>query len=439
MPRSLAALGLAIALASVLVPQRVIADSPGLAGWDSGSIGIYADSSATSVCAQIPEGGYAILPVIAILGPDFFGDLAGVEFRIEVSNPEGWQISYRPPDDGILIGDPLDFLPQERRDPSGATLAFPICRSGDAAGRVGLGSLFVWNRGGQPTELRVKRRSMPTSRTNDCALFTQCIDPYYSAWCVTPHNAGACAQLVVPQAVRVGQGCDDPYFVAALNREVDPRWTAPPRPHEPHREVLAFLTRRDHIELPEGEVEARLPDAFVRPPGLRAVLHDYGVQWVGKGMPCFDLADTVGVSRTGEVIRLTDWSRLWVFSIPPSADIQRFIAALEGLREVLYAEPNGSVAPTSVVDEAEFRAPNPLVAPGEVQLLLAVPTQARIDVYDARGHWVRELANARLPAGPTNMSWDGLGASGSRLPSGVYFVHVTVGSQQSVHKLIFIR
>lgn len=28
-------------------------------GWDTGSIGIYADTSATSVCAQIPLGGYA--------------------------------------------------------------------------------------------------------------------------------------------------------------------------------------------------------------------------------------------------------------------------------------------------------------------------------------------------------------------------------------------
>lgn len=377
--------------------------------------------------------------MIAIVGPGFPGDVAGAEFRIEVSDPEGWQISYRPPEGGILIGNPLDLLPHERRDPSGATVAFPTCRSRDAAGRVDLGSLFVHNKGGQPTELRVKRRSAPTSRSNDCALFTQCIEPYYSAFCVTPHIAGACTQLVAPQSVRVNQGCDDPYFVAALNRDVDPRWTSLPRPREPHREVLAFLTRRNHIELPEGEVEARLQDAFVRPPGLHAVLHDYGVQWVGKGMPCFDLADTVMVTRTGDIVRMTDWSRLWVFSIPLCADMERFIAALEELREVLFAEPNGSVAPNSVLDAVQFRAPNPLLVPGAVQLQLAVPMPARVQVYDIRGRWVRELANARLPAGPTVLPWNGLDAGGDRLPSGVYFAHVNAGSHRSVHKLIFIR
>lgn len=416
----------------------VLALSPAsAAAWDSGHIGIYADSAATRACAEVPAGSYAFLYVIASRGENFTGDVSGVEFRIEVSQPQGWTFQYLAAAGSIMVGNPIDRLPADRHDPSGANVAFPACPQWDAAGHIRLGMLFVRNESGMPTELLVKRRSQPANRGLPCALFTSCDAPWYSTTCHTPRVAIDCDTFVPTPGLEGGGECDEPYFVFGLNQVPDAIWTTPPRRRDINREILTMLNRRTLIELPEGESEARLPQAIVREPALRAVLQRYAVEWVARAMPCFDLADTVAVTH-GDTVRLTDWSLLWIFTLPAGASAPAFIQELAQLPQVVFAEPNGyAVALDSYA--TEFRAPNPLVSRGTLELRVERPMAGRVEIFDVRGRRVRVLLNRLLNAGSNQVVWDGTDDHGQRVRSGVYFVHVAAGARSSRHKLTFVR
>jgi hypothetical protein len=297
--------------------------------------------------------------------------------------------------------------------------------------------LFVRNEGGMPTELLVKRRSQPANRGFRCALFTRCDAPWYSSSCNTPLVASTCSTFVPPPGLDGGGDCDEPYFVFGLNQVPDAHWTTPPRRREINREIVTMLNRRTLIELPDGESEARLPQAIVRAPALGAILERYAVEWVAKAMPCFDLADTVAVTRTGETVRLTDWSLLWIFTLPAGASPQLFIQELSQLPQVVFAERNGYAEVDSY--DVEFRAPNPLVSRGALELRVARPMPGRVEIFDVRGRRVTVLLDRPLNAGSNQVVWDGTDDHGRRVRSGVYFVHVVTGARSSRHKLTFLR
>jgi hypothetical protein len=416
-----------------------LAPTEAVAAWNTGQIGMHADHAATTACADVPAGSYTMLHVIATRGENTWGDVSGVEFRIEVTQPEGWTIYYVPPAGAILIGNPIDVQPADPDDDSGANVAFPTCQPWDANGRIDLGKLFVQNAGGGPTELLVKRRSKPLNRGWPCALFVDC-SSRFALTCNSPVLASSCAGPGLPRERNTGRDCDDaPYSVFALNREPDPRWTTPPRQRDVDREVLAMLTRRTLVELPEGEPEGRIEDAIVRSEPLRAALERHAVEWVAKGMPCFDLADTVAVTRTGETVRLTDWSTLWIFTVPTHAGVQALIDDLSALwNEVVYAERNGRVVTWNSL-ESSVRIPNPIVQSGNMKIVVPRPTPVRIEIYDAAGRRTKALLNRPLPAGPSDVLWDGTDDGSRLVPSGVYFVHVMVGERGATHKLVFVR
>jgi PKD repeat protein len=66
--------------------------------------------------------------------------------------------------------------------------------------------------------------------------------------------------------------------------------------------------------------------------------------------------------------------------------------------------------------------PNPFAHATEIPLRLREATDLRVVVYNAIGRRVRVLADARLPAGTTALTWDGRDDSGVESPSGLYFV-----------------
>ena len=76
-------------------------------------------------------------------------------------------------------------------------------------------------------------------------------------------------------------------------------------------------------------------------------------------------------------------------------------------------------------------SPNPfnLSRGTTLQYRLAQAADVRMVVYDAAGKRVRELTDARLPAGPHAVLWDGRTDSGRRLAAGTYFVRLSVGGK----------
>ncbi len=64
---------------------------------------------------------------------------------------------------------------------------------------------------------------------------------------------------------------------------------------------------------------------------------------------------------------------------------------------------------------------------------------ARLAVYDVLGRRVRTLADRELAAGRTDLEWDGTNESGSRIGSGVYFIHLASDSFRRTIRLPLVR
>lgn len=150
------------------------------AGGD-GMLGVYGDAQATQRCATIAPGSFTTLYVVATLGGATNAGVTGAEFRIEVSNPTGWLFQYTPPNTPVVIGQPMDLTPNDPTDPAGVNVAFSTCKTGPL---VEFGTLAVFNLGGGPTTLSIKRRNIPSNADWACPLFTLCDEPFYSKQCM---------------------------------------------------------------------------------------------------------------------------------------------------------------------------------------------------------------------------------------------------------------
>jgi len=166
-----------------------------------GSLGIYADPGGTVSCANLPPFTATVLYVVATTSGLTSAGLAGAEFRVEVTNPTGWYLSYSysPPSGGIVLGSPLDTDP----DPDaggGVTIGFSSCEPPSSTGKITFGTITVFNTGtGSSTSLVVRRHSTPTNPTYPCPLFVACDAPVFTKYCTMPAAAGGCSTLTVPK------------------------------------------------------------------------------------------------------------------------------------------------------------------------------------------------------------------------------------------------
>lgn len=213
-------------LQPLLVVASILSAEYAIAG--NGYVGIYSDPQGQSPCASVPPGSGVQLYVIANLeGPTESG-IAGAEFRIEVTNPTGWFLSFTPSGSGTTaLGQALDTNPASANDGSGVNIAFPTCQTG-SNGRVSLGTIAIYNMYGAPTQLMVKRHSSPSNGSFICPLFVRCDEPVYSKVCMTAGNDSSCTL----GKVAVVATSDPSYFTTGLNglASVDPADQGEPRP-----------------------------------------------------------------------------------------------------------------------------------------------------------------------------------------------------------------
>lgn len=87
----------------------------------------------------------------------------------------------------------------------------------------------------------------------------------------------------------------------------------------------------------------------------------------------------------------------------------------------------------------EPAVPNPANPSTRVRIHLDRPGFATVAVYDARGRHVRTLGQGRLEAGPTEMRWDGRGAAGRPVSSGVYQVRVEALGQSRYRAVSLVQ
>jgi hypothetical protein len=83
--------------------------------------------------------------------------------------------------------------------------------------------------------------------------------------------------------------------------------------------------------------------------------------------------------------------------------------------------------------------PNPFNAQTRVELELPETGRVRLWIADARGRAVVTLNDRRLPAGRKSFLWNGCGADGERVPSGMYFFIAETPRETVVKKMVFVR
>jgi hypothetical protein len=93
-----------------------------------------------------------------------------------------------------------------------------------------------------------------------------------------------------------------------------------------------------------------------------------------------------------------------------------------------YAEPVDAPAPAARF-ALHQNVPNPFNPRTRIRFEVPAAGRARLAVFDVRGRLVQGLLDAKLPAGPFEVSWDGTTASGQRAPSGVYYYRLQLGER----------
>ena len=178
-----------------------------------GYIGVFGDAAGTTPCVTIPEGTARSLYVLGMTSGQSGNGITGAEFRIEITNPNGWYITYSPPmTANITMGSPLDYDP----DPDvggGINLSFPSCQS-PIDSIVPLGTMFVYNISGTSTDLLVKRHSTPTNSNYACALFTLCDSPQNTKLCASAVPDPGCTSVQPKPTL----SSDETVFRAYVNR-----------------------------------------------------------------------------------------------------------------------------------------------------------------------------------------------------------------------------
>ena len=119
--------------------------------------------------------------------------------------------------------------------------------------------------------------------------------------------------------------------------------------------IVRFQKGAATIPLPGRSIP--LPDAAVRSQRVRQALAATNAQWIECAFPNFELSDTLGVARSGEVVRLTDWSDVYLIQFPAKVNAVAFADSIEGDSSIVYvevaepAELYGAVYP----NDPEFR------------------------------------------------------------------------------------
>ncbi|MEJ2721810.1 MAG: FlgD immunoglobulin-like domain containing protein [bacterium] len=110
------------------------------------------------------------------------------------------------------------------------------------------------------------------------------------------------------------------------------------------------------------------------------------------------------------------------------------------LRYATRSLPTAVPDPSPRVDPPALSiAPNPFSRTADIVFELRSAERAELVVYDVCGRLVRILAATGMPAGEHHISWDGMTESGTRVPSGVYFIRLKTATGTSVRRAVLMK
>ena len=87
----------------------------------------------------------------------------------------------------------------------------------------------------------------------------------------------------------------------------------------------------------------------------------------------------------------------------------------------------------------EQNVPNPFNPRTSIRFYLPSRTDVKLNVYDVRGAFVRELASGKYDTGPHSVDWDGTDASGNRVASGFYVYRLVTDGRAMSRKMLLLK
>lgn len=99
---------------------------------------------------------------------------------------------------------------------------------------------------------------------------------------------------------------------------------------------------------------------------------------------------------------------------------------------------NVSVSEPAALSALMFSPPRPNPSSASTHLEFSLPTTGQVDlsIYDASGRRVATLIHEPLPAGPRTVAWDGRGARGHMVTSGLYFARLVTPAGSVTRRLV---
>jgi len=107
-----------------------------------------------------------------------------------------------------------------------------------------------------------------------------------------------------------------------------------------------------------------------------------------------------------------------------------------GIQTIAYSRSVGSTALSTVLLGA---APNPFLSSTTIRFSLKEPGDADVQVYDISGRLVKSVFDQWAEAGPHQVSWDGTDGSGSRVASGIYYIHMVAQGYSATQRAVLIK
>jgi len=136
----------------------------------------------------------------------------------------------------------------------------------------------------------------------------------------------------------------------------------------------------------------------------------------------------------------------WTAPLLPGGDYWWRAWAGDGAERTPLSQPVGfTVTVVSGVDEVVIGGPRLRVlgsvtgSGSRLELTLPGRTDAKVDIYDARGARIRRLASGSFAGGTRTLVWDGRDHHDQAVASGVYFVRVTAGRDVLTGRLMIVR
>ena len=106
-----------------------------------------------------------------------------------------------------------------------------------------------------------------------------------------------------------------------------------------------------------------------------------------------------------------------------------------------------NLCPNSAVDETSQNvesltlsvAPSPSSRNVSILCRLPVATAISLEIFNAAGALVRQLADGERPAGSFSTPWDGRDGNGREMPTGVYFARVVTANGAAIGRAVIAR